>query len=140
MSAAAAPRLVDADAPVEKRGWADLDAASQATLLAMMPKSVQKRVREGGVPSEEEVAGLIHKHYDVNCFVILWQVSDSDPTQRVECRRTVKDAFKAARISLEKQIGPVVRNWTDLQVLTMAVPAPAGHHWEMTTERKRGAT
>jgi len=47
----------------------------------------------------------------------LWQVSTTNPhAQRQLCRSTVKDAFLAARVSLEQQLGPQVRDWTDLQV------------------------
>lgn len=132
-------RPTDPNAAPETRGWADLDAKTQASLLALMPKSVRARVRRGEMPSEKEVEDLMRKHYDLDCVIILWQVSDKDSSQREECRRTVKDAFVAARQSLERQLGAKVRTWTDLQVMCMAVPPPPGHHWEITTLRQSAA-
>lgn len=69
--------------------------------------------------------------------MLLWLVKDGDTNRanRQLCRTTVVDAFRAARVSMEKQLGPQVRQWTDLQVFTMNLPAPDGQHWEMETRR-----
>jgi len=42
----------------ERRSWGDLDTKTQASLLTLMPKDVQKRVRRGDMPSELEVGCL----------------------------------------------------------------------------------
>jgi hypothetical protein len=119
----------------ERRGWNDLDSKTQTSLLSLMPKSVRQRVRNGDMPTETEVEELIRKHYDLGLVMFLWKVSISDVMDRELCRHTVKDAFLAARHSLEQQLGPQVRAWTDLQVMTMNVPPPNGYRWEIETRR-----
>lgn len=48
----------------ERRSWNDLDAKTQTSLLALMPKDVRARVRRGDMPSEDEVEEL------VRCYVL----------------------------------------------------------------------
>ena len=119
----------------QTRRWCDIPAAAQKGLLELMPAEVRRRVRRGDMPTEDEVADLLRKHHDLGCVMILWKVSLQNPLFREECRRTVRDAFVSARQSLEQKLGPQVREWSDLQVMCMAVPAPDGCRWELTTER-----
>lgn len=66
--------------------------------------------------------------------MMLWLV-DETSGERELCRQTVKDSFAAARHSLERELGPRVRTWTDLQIMTMNVPAPSGKRWQLETRR-----
>lgn len=71
------------------------------------------------------------QYYDLNRKVILWKVKGHE---RIAMRTVVKDAFESARASLVKHVGPEARKWTDLQIITINMAAPAGYHWEVTYE------
>lgn len=121
----------------EVRRWDDFSAQDQAAFIAKMPAEVRAQVyRQGGRVSEKQAEEWLHQYCDVEHRVVLWKRKPGE--KPIKMRVLINDALNNARVSVAKQLGRSEASLSDLDIISMGMPAPEGYEWVISHERSSG--
>jgi hypothetical protein len=123
----------------EMRDFEGLSTEAQRLIMAGMSSEMRAELGGRTSLSQDEVAHLLEKYYDLNHYTVLWLRPKNDPSRRFVMRSLLSTSLEPARKELLRQLphfADRIEEMTVCDVMSFGVPMEKYGTLEITQEDK----